>query len=152
MTDKQHLNYLRRKTADESELWAADRIEQLEAENKRLREELAALKAQEPVAWIDVGDLRGVCNGNGGWVHPEDQGRMVPLYAAPVPSAEVERLTAQRDELLADAERYRWFRIHLHDPDALTDLCMRAGNEPTPEELDAAIDAAIAAAAKEQGK
>ena len=29
---KEHLNYLRRKTADEAELWAADRIEELERE------------------------------------------------------------------------------------------------------------------------
>lgn len=27
---KEHMNYLRRKTADEAELWAADRIEELE--------------------------------------------------------------------------------------------------------------------------
>ena len=33
----QHMNYLRRKTADESELWAADRIEQLEAERAELK-------------------------------------------------------------------------------------------------------------------
>jgi hypothetical protein len=34
----------------------------------------------EPVAWVDVGDLRGLGNGNSTWVHPEDQGRMIPLY------------------------------------------------------------------------
>lgn len=31
-----HIDYLRRKTADESELWAADRIEQLETERDEL--------------------------------------------------------------------------------------------------------------------
>ena len=41
MTDEQQLNYLRRKTADESELWAADRIEQLEHQRDEL---LAALR------------------------------------------------------------------------------------------------------------
>ena len=34
---KDHMNYLRRKTADETERWAADRIEQLEAEVERLK-------------------------------------------------------------------------------------------------------------------
>ena len=34
---KEHLNYLRRKTADESELWAADRIEELERERNELK-------------------------------------------------------------------------------------------------------------------
>ena len=42
-------------------------------------------KDNEPVAWIDGGDLRELCNGNDRqyslWC--EDQGRMVPLYAAP---------------------------------------------------------------------
>lgn len=37
-----HIDYLRRKTADESELWAADRIEQLETERDEL---LAALRS-----------------------------------------------------------------------------------------------------------
>ena len=43
MTDdlkQRHMNYLRRKTADESELWAAERIEQLEAERDKLFEVL----------------------------------------------------------------------------------------------------------------
>ena len=41
----QHLNYLRRKTADESELWAADRIEQLEAACSGLRVLLTAARS-----------------------------------------------------------------------------------------------------------
>ena len=56
----------------------------------------------------------------------------------------------QRDELKADAERYRWFRSNMHSEQACESLEMQLGNEPTPEELDAAIDAAIAAARKEQ--
>ena len=32
MRNEAHMNYLRRKTADEAELWAADRIEELERE------------------------------------------------------------------------------------------------------------------------
>jgi hypothetical protein len=54
-----------------------------------------AQPAQEPVAWIDSGDLRGVCQGNSGWVHPDDQGRMVPLYTAPQPTSDVERDAAR---------------------------------------------------------
>ena len=38
---------------------------------------------QEPVAWIDGSDLRGIVNGNSAWAHPENQGQMLPLYLAP---------------------------------------------------------------------
>lgn len=56
----------------------------------------------------------------------------------------IERLEAKRDELKADAMRYRWLRDNLHNTDALTELYHYADDVPTPEELDAAIDAAIA--------
>ena len=41
MRNEAHMNYLRRKTADEAELWAADRIEQLEREAAELKEAVA---------------------------------------------------------------------------------------------------------------
>lgn len=65
---------------------AADEIE-------RLRKELAALKAQEPVAWR-------IMHVTGAWLfrdtesvplHGEWIGQIQPLYTAPVPSAEVGR-------------------------------------------------------------
>ena len=62
MTEKQHLNYLRRKTADESELWAADRIEQLGhnyASLSQAFEEMKTLAAQrlealQETAWAQA--------------------------------------------------------------------------------------------------
>lgn len=59
MTDdltKRHLDYLRRKTADEAELWAANRIEQLEAERDEL---MAALVRAERKLSAYVGVCKG---------------------------------------------------------------------------------------------
>lgn len=64
-----------------------------------------------------------------------DEGTLHPLFAAPV---------VQPDDS-KDAERYRWLRGNLDNEDALTDLYHDAGASPTPEEFDAAIDAAMAA-------
>ena len=50
-----------------------------------LLREILASPPEEPVAWIDGGDLRGVGNGNSVWVHPDDQGRMIPLYRKNAP-------------------------------------------------------------------
>ena len=44
---QQHLNYLRRNTADESELWAAERIKQLESELESQKSDLTRLE------WIE---------------------------------------------------------------------------------------------------
>ena len=62
-----------------------DRFAVSEAATK-LRAAIAEAEKQEPVAWIDGGDLRGVFNGNSVWVHAEDQGRMIPLYLPPAPT------------------------------------------------------------------
>lgn len=60
---KEHLNYLRRKTADEAELWAADRIEELEGANilnsnalRLQKKKCDALRAEiaELVAYLDA--------------------------------------------------------------------------------------------------
>ena len=122
MTEKQHLNYLRRKTADESELWAADRIEQLEhnyASLSQAFEEMKTLAAQ----------------------------RLEALQ-------ETER---QRDELKADAERYRWLRDRFFGADFDWNeegvSCVLFKWPETAKigaNIDVAIDAAIAAARKEK--
>ena len=51
---QRHLNYLRRNTADESELWVADRIEQLEKE----RDDLALIIATDTGTESAVADLQ----------------------------------------------------------------------------------------------
>ena len=56
-------------------------ITQLRAKVAELEAKLAKYENIEPIAWADGGDLRGVAQGNSGWMHPEDQGRMIPLYA-----------------------------------------------------------------------
>ena len=54
----------------------------------------------------------------------------------------LERLEVEIERLKDDAERYRWLCAHLHDTDALGELYKHAGDVPTKEELDAAIDKA----------
>ena len=89
-----------------------------------------ALKASEPVAWIDAGDLRGIMQGNSAWAHPEDQGRMIPLFTTPQPASEdvesaymrgrIDGINSykevnevfQDDKDARDAARYRWLREH----------------------------------------
>lgn len=48
-----------------------------------------------------------------------------------------------------DAKRYRWLRENLNNTEALEELYKHPGDIPTAEQLDAAIDDAIA---KENGK
>ena len=52
MTAK-HMNYLRRKTADEAELWAANRIEQLESERDELRADAMRYRWLRDNPWDD---------------------------------------------------------------------------------------------------
>jgi len=70
-------------------------------------------------------------------------GRLVHLYAADT----LERLTAERDALAKDAERYRWLRTCNNDSLVIygdTQNCELMMEEV----LDAAIDAAIAKESK----
>ena len=47
-----------------------------------LRAKVEAMEKQEPVGWVDGGELRALSNGNSVWLNPDDQGRMVPVYLA----------------------------------------------------------------------
>ena len=69
--------------------------------------------------------------------------------AAPELLAEVDRLTAERDALRADAERYRWLRAQHWDESPLAVVCapkaaVKPGHDcPSLGRLDDAIDAAL---------
>ena len=135
MTEKQHLNYLRRKTADESELWAADRIEALERQlaardkqivmlreaidrqpytmDKQVCEALAATEddlvemvrktgSQQSVMDRMLQEIQFLRDHEGG---PMDE-EVIDILRGNVASLE-----RQRDELKADAVRYRWHPI-----------------------------------------
>lgn len=69
----------------------------------------------EPVAWIDGGDLREVCNGNSRYVHCDNQGRMVPLYTHPQTdlTAEVERLKSKE---------FDWAKLNAKLTDRIAEL------------------------------
>ena len=57
-------------------------------ENDALRTKIKVMEQQEPVGWVDGGDLRALSNGNSVWLNPDDQGRMVPVYLAAAPKPE----------------------------------------------------------------
>ena len=142
MTEKQHLNYLRRKTADESELWAADRIEQLGHNYASLiqafdeMKELAAQRLQvmrEQEAEIERLKLT-----------PPDRREDLRCVISDL-CAQVREAERQRDELKADAVRYRWLRDNPWDEE-LTAVITYHRNAL----FDSAIDAAIVATRKEQ--
>jgi hypothetical protein len=115
------IQWLRHICPDERGDKAADEIE-------RLREELAALKAQpaqEPVARYYGSEMSRYCIE---WINgPLPEGTL--LYAAPQPSAEVEK----------DATRYRWLRGNYDSALAIVGEVQYF----TAEGLDAAIDAAM---------
>ena len=67
---KEHLNYLRRKTADEAELWAADRIEELERERDQLRAHINVLR--DALLTCSVGDFS-----TGHVIHPSFDEKLV---------------------------------------------------------------------------
>ena len=51
-----------------------------------------------PIGWLDAGDLRALRQGNAVWLHPEDQGRMVPVYsAAAAPEATIHRANGEKE-------------------------------------------------------
>jgi len=97
--------------------------------------ELKSQQAQEPVGHVY---RYGKDSHGREWhgIHWYDPNLDVPtgtkLYTAPQ-SAEVE----------LDAARYRWLRANLNNPDALAELYKHGGYAPSPEEFDAAIDAAL---------
>ena len=62
-------------------------IRRLTAEVERLNAKITVMEQQEPVGWVDGGELRALSNGNSVWLNPDDQGRMVPVYLAAAPEA-----------------------------------------------------------------
>ena len=78
---KEHLNYLRRKTADEAELWAADRIEELERENNELLADAMRYR----------------------WIKEQSDGR--PFYFHAIGHKHAENLDAAIDAALAKVRR-----------------------------------------------
>lgn len=103
-------------------------------------QELAALKAQEPVAWVEWCD--NVCGVNWWPSGLERLPHLTKLYAAPQPSNEVQaeilQIKAENETLRTDAARYRFVRKLENDCWMLNTLqCV------SESELDAAIDAAM---------
>jgi len=94
MRNEAHMNYLRRKTADEAELWAADRIEKLEREFERIKEDCAqacllVAKMHAAAVGAMIGPKRGVVE-------------------------DIEDLRLERDTLQADNARLREALIGYH--------------------------------------
>ena len=79
------------------------KLEAAEKERDALRAKIEQVEKQEPVGWVDGGDLRALSNGNSVWLNPDDQGRMVPVYLAhgaqPALMAKLEAAEKERDAL-----------------------------------------------------
>lgn len=92
-TDSLRLHYDERlyEEADNLLSDAANHIDKVEAELSALKQELQALRDQEPVAWVDV--LTKNYPSNGGrlvstWSKYKTKDTDVPLYSTPMPARE----------------------------------------------------------------
>ncbi|WP_313398151.1 hypothetical protein [Stenotrophomonas sp.] len=90
----------------------------------------------KPVAWVERSE-----NGHDRmWSHSLDAWANRPANPEPLYSqSAIDRLTAERDAAVADAERYRWLRRSRLGPQRAVFL-----DSETSDQLDAAIDAARA--------
>lgn len=94
---------------------------------------------------------RDICDKRGDEVERLTAQRDELLKARQALGADLHRVTAERDELLADAKRYRWLR---NVADGELGCGLRALNGPyfnaqvRGDRLDTAVDSAIAAAEK----
>lgn len=100
----------------------------------------------KPVAWTVEEQLEKVAAGEIGFIADRemiDPAADIPLYG----QAAIDRLTAERDALRVDAERYRWLRRLEGKCDSAACVNFNIGFdwiEAHGVELDAAIDAARA--------
>lgn len=101
MSKEAHMNYLRRKTADEAELWAADRIEELEAERDEYR-----IKHEVACSTLELVKER----------------RDAVQRALAAQCKHTKDLEAERDELLALVIRYRKETPLGHQPHMIAHL------------------------------
>lgn len=137
---KEHLNYLRRKTADEAELWAADRIEELERELSEpviLSEWQQLLQEREKLADRIEELERAVEFQKKAWTADLAENDALRADNARL-NEQLADVTAESDELKADAVRYRWLKRYEKQNWSGFTTNMRH------KEWDSAIDAAIA--------
>ena len=98
----------------------------------------------KPVAWTIEEQLEKVNSGRIGFIANRDMitpAADIPLYD----QSAIDRLTAERDAAVADAERYRWIRLRIGGREAVEDdfKWEYQSGECLAQEVDAAIDAAM---------
>ncbi len=95
----------------------------------------------KPVAWVDL-DMWIATNDAGDSFFTDYQDDdTVAVYD----QSAIDRLTAERDAAVADAQRYRWIRLRIGGREAVEDdfKWEYESGECLAQEVDAAIDAAM---------
>ena len=95
------------------EMMLSTEVELLQAENARLREQLAAAQAkQEPVAWAyTINNSHSVFSAEKPPQDAYDEGTLYPLYAAPVVQPDMVMVPREPTDVMLDAAMNRYQHV-----------------------------------------